>query len=82
MRMKNRVSLTIDPVIARKAKHAARLQNKSLSSLVEGLLSGVVGDESDTKPAVPFSARWQGKLSLDRKPEGRFDHLAEKYDLR
>lgn len=82
MRMKSRVSLTIDPAIARKAKRAAKLQNKSLSSLVEGLLSGMVGDGSAAKPSVPFSERWKGKLSLDRKSEDRFDHLAEKYGLR
>jgi predicted HicB family RNase H-like nuclease len=42
MRMKNRLSLTIDPLIARKAKRVAKNQNKSLSALVEGLLSDVV----------------------------------------
>lgn len=39
--MKNRLSLTIDAVIARKAKRVAKNQNKNLSSLVEGLLSAV-----------------------------------------
>ena len=82
MRMKDRLSLTINPQVVRKAKLAARRQNKSLSSLVEGLLSGLVGDDSKSDPTASFSERWQGKLSLDRKPEARFDHLAEKYDLR
>jgi hypothetical protein len=81
MRMKNRLTLTIDPVIARKAKRAAKNKNKSLSALVEGLLSGVVGDDSESKPSIPFSRRWHGKLSLDRKADSRFDHLAKKYDL-
>ena len=81
MRMKNRLSLTIDPTIARKAKRVAKSQNKSLSSLVEGLLSGVVGEKFESEPLAPFSKRWQGKLSLDRKTDSRFDHLAKKYDL-
>lgn len=81
MRMKNRLSLTIDPVIVRKAKRAAKNQNKSLSSLVEGLLSGVVGEGAENKPSIPFSRRWQGRLNLDRKADSRFDHLAKKYDL-
>lgn len=81
MRMKNRLSLTIDPVIVRKAKRAAKRQNKSLSSLVEGLLSGVVGNDTESKSSAPFSERWQGKLSLNRKAESRFDHLAKKYGL-
>jgi len=81
MRMKNRLSLTIDPLIARKAKRVAKNQNKSLSALVEGLLSDVVRGGHKPEPLASFSQRWQGKLSLNRKSESRFEQLANKYDL-
>lgn len=82
MRMKNRLSLTIDPVVVRKAKRVAKLQNRSLSSLVEAILSEAVADGSGPEPLEPFSKRWSGQLVVEAKPESRFDHLAAKYGLK
>lgn len=82
MRMKNRLSLTIDPVIARKAKRVAKLQNRSLSSLVEAMLSEAVSDGAVPERKGSFSKRWSGKLDLEPKSEPRFNHLGEKYGLK
>lgn len=81
MRMKDRLTLTIDPIIARKAKLAAKRRNRSLSSLVEGLLSGEIGEVSEVQESSSFSQRWKGKLSLQRRSDERFERLSKKYDL-
>ena len=88
MRMKTRLTLTVDPHVTHAAKRAARLRNKSLSALVEDLLREVSmvdsGVDSGIAPASKqsFSERWAGQLELDRKEDDvRFQALAEKYDL-
>ena len=82
--MKSRLSLTVDPQVTHSAKHAARLRNQSLSSLVEDLLREVSMADADTKPEPKqtFSQRWAGRLKLERKEgDARFEALSEKYDL-
>jgi len=79
--MKDRLTLTIDPIIARKAKLAAKRRNRSLSSLVEGLLSGEIGEVSEVQESSSFSQRWKGKLSLQQRSDERFELLSKKYDL-
>jgi len=84
MRMKSRLTLTVDPHVTHAAKRAARLRNKSLSALVEDLLREVSMVDSGAAPESKqsFSERWAGQLELDRKEDDvRFQALAEKYDL-
>jgi len=84
MRMKSRLTLTVDPQVTHSAKRAARLRNKSLSALVEDLLREVsMVDSGDApEPKQSFSERWAGKLKLERREgDARFQALAEKYDL-
>jgi len=84
MRMKSRLTLTVDPHVTHAAKRAARLRNKSLSALVEDLLREVSMVDSGIAPESKqsFSERWAGQLKLDRKEDDvRFQALAEKYDL-
>lgn len=84
MRMKSRITLTVDPRVTHSAKRAARLRNKSLSALVEDLLREVsMADSGDAPdPKQSFSERWAGKLKLEhREGDARFEALAGKYDL-
>jgi hypothetical protein len=58
--MKNRITLTIDPAIVKRAKKEARIRNTSLSGLVEELLRSASlsrGENSDS-----FVDRWAGKF--------------------
>lgn len=83
MRMKTRLSLTVDPRVTHRAKRYAQSKNKSLSALVEDLLKGVAAaesDESNSKP-VSFSKRWAKQLKPARKIDPRYKQLAEKYEL-
>ncbi len=82
MRMKNRLSLTIDPRIARQAKRVAKKRNTSLSALVEQLLAKESADTTKPESAKPFSQRWKGKLKVAAKDEARFQKLAAKHQLK
>ncbi len=81
MRMKSRLTLTIDPQVMHRAKLYARSRNQSLSSLVEGLLKDVEGGEEEGDSGVSFSKRWGGKLEVASRDEERFQYLSKKYDL-
>ena len=81
MRMKSRLTLTIDPQVMHRAKVYARSRNQSLSSLVEDFLSDMDGSKGDEKPSETFSSRWEGKLKVVPKDEDRFKYLSKKYGL-
>ena len=80
MRMKERITLTLDPGIVRQAKRAAKARRTSLSSLVEGLLHDSVDGPKAVKE-TPFSQRWESRLQVIVKVDPRFEHLATKYQL-
>jgi hypothetical protein len=60
--MKNRITLTLDPAIVKRARKAARAKNTSVSGLVEDLLrsASIPGEEKRSS----FVERWAGKFSV------------------
>jgi antitoxin component of RelBE/YafQ-DinJ toxin-antitoxin module len=73
--MKKRLSITIDEFVLSRAKRYASARGVSLSSLVEGSLREMAGNEG-----LSFSARWKGRFRVagpDR--DLRHDGLAKKY---
>ena len=79
--MKNRVTLTIDPQIVKKAKKIAHAQRTSVSALVEGLVRQAPA--SSRKPESSFVERWSGKFRLREsgKPDLKLDYLKKRYGL-
>ena len=79
--MKNRITLTIDPAVARRAKKVARANNTSVSGLVEELLRSapIPGGEKQRS----FVDRWAGKFSVAESSPGdrRMAALKAKYGL-
>jgi hypothetical protein len=79
--MKNRITLTIDPAVARRAKKVARARNTSVSGLVEDLLRSapIPGGEKRSS----FVDRWAGKFTVAESSPGdqRMAALKTKYDL-
>jgi len=80
MRMKTRVTLTVDPVVSHRAKNVARRQGISLSALVERLLAEAAGPPP-AKHGTPFSQRWKGKMQLATPTDERSARLHAKYKL-
>lgn len=79
--MKIRVTITLDPVVIRRAKTVARLRKTNLSSLIEDLL--IQTARRGTARRVGFSKKWAGKFEV-RKSDGRddlLDALKQRYDL-
>ena len=78
--MKSRVTLTIDPEIAGKAKKIAHARKTSVSALVEDLIRRT---PVSPKLEQDFVEKWAGKLRLRRpsKPEPRFEYLKKRYGL-
>src|SRR5438105_3241129 len=78
--MKNRVTLTMDPEIAGKAKKIAHARRTSVSALVEDLIR-----QTPVSPKLEqdFVAKWAGRLRL-RKPSAadpRFEYLKKRYGI-
>lgn len=80
MRMKARVTLTLEPRISHRAKAVARQRGTSLSGLVEQLLARESG-EPVRENTLPFHSKWAGKLHLAKQSGARFDYLKKKYGL-
>ena len=78
--MKSRVTLTIAPEIAGRAKKIAHARKTSVSALVEDLIRHT---PVSSKLENDFVDKWTGKLRLRRptKPEPRFEYLKKKYGL-
>ncbi len=79
--MKTRVTITLDPVVIRRAKTVARLRRTNLSSLIEDLL--IQTTRQGTSRRVGFSTKWVGKFEV-RKSDGRddlLDALKQRYGL-
>lgn len=80
MRMKARVTLTVDPRVSHEAKRAAQARGLSLSALVETLLREITGNPAPgDRPTAAFSLRWQGRLSPSRRDDPRARRLRSKY---
>lgn len=79
MRMKQRISLTLDPKIARQGKLAAKRNNQSLSSLVEELLEARISGKAGKPKVGTFSERWTGKVGPALKDDDRYAKLKAKY---
>ncbi|HLH30983.1 MAG TPA: DUF6364 family protein [Terriglobia bacterium] len=78
--MKNRVTLTIAPEIAGKAKKIAHARRTSVSALVEDLIR-----QTPISPKLErdFVKKWAGKLELRKaaKRDPRFEYLKKRYGL-
>mgnify|MGYP000101850602 CR=1 FL=1 len=80
MRMKTRVTLTLEPRITHQAKSVARQRGTSLSGLVDQLLAKECG-EPPKESEIPFHRKWGGKLRISDQSGPRFDYLKKKYAL-
>jgi hypothetical protein len=78
--MKSRVTLTIDPEIAGRAKRIAHARKTSVSALVEELIRRT---PLSPKLENDFVEKWAGKLQLrkPKKPEPRFEYLKKRFGL-
>jgi Family of unknown function (DUF6364) len=78
--MKRRITLTIDPAVARKAKRLAHARGTNVSSLIEGLVRAAPGGASGSEP---FARRWAGKFRvvLSGRPDPRLAALKRRYAL-
>jgi hypothetical protein len=79
--MKQRVSLTIDPKVMRKARHIAHQRHTSVSQLVEDLLNHLT--QPSPREPEDLVDKWAGKLKLaPRDPhDPRRERLWKKYGL-
>jgi hypothetical protein len=69
--MKSRITLTIDPEVARRAKRIAHARRTNVSALVEDLVRNASLSASNSQ--VSFVDKWTGKLRL--KKSDRSDTL-------
>ena len=78
--MKNRVTLTIDPEIAGKAKKIAHARKTSVSALVEDLIR-----KTPVPPLIEkdFVDTWAGKFRVRRssRPDPKLEYLKKRYGL-
>jgi len=79
MHMKDRVTLTLDPAVAHRAKSAAQARGTSFSGLVESLLAAETGWAAPGDE--PFHTKWAGKLKLAKREGPRFEYLKRKYQI-
>jgi hypothetical protein len=80
--MKRRITLTIDPEIARRAKRIALARKTNVSALIEDLVRNASVTGSKREPS--FVTKWTGKLRV-RTPRGsdpRLEALKKRYDLK
>jgi hypothetical protein len=80
--MKSRITLTMDPEVARKAKRIAHARKTNVSALIEDLVRNASVTASKEQPS--FAKKWAGKLRV-RKPklsDPRLEALKSRYDLK
>ena len=79
--MKTRITLTMDPMVFRRAKKLAHARKTSVSALIEGFVrqAPLAGE----KKARPFAQRWAGKfrVAASEAPDARLDALRARYHL-
>jgi hypothetical protein len=72
--MKTKLTITVDEDLIPRARRYARSRGVSLSSLIEGALREMAGEEEES-----FSARWKGRFVPADKDDPRYAALARKY---
>jgi hypothetical protein len=72
--MKAKLTITIDEDVIPRAHRFARARGVSLSSLIEGALRDMTGEQEE-----PFASRWAGKFEPAAKDDPRYAALARKY---
>jgi len=80
--MKRRVTLTMDPDIAKRAKKIAHARRTNVSALIEELVRNASVIAAHQEPS--FAEKWTGKLRV-RKPKGadpKLESLKKRYDLK
>jgi mRNA-degrading endonuclease RelE of RelBE toxin-antitoxin system len=79
--MKNRVTLTIDPEIAKRAKKIAHARQTSVSALVEDLVRQTPAPSQ--KQETTFVEKWSGKFRLRKsaKPDIKLIYLKKRYGI-
>ena len=79
--MKNRVTLTMDPEIAKRAKRIAHERRTSVSALIEDLVRAT--PVLSQKRKMAFTEKWAGKLQLRKssKPDLRLEALKKRFGL-
>ena len=79
--MKDRVTLTVDPAIVKRAKTIAHARRTSVSALVEDLLRQA--PVSSLRHEVSFVERWAGafRVKESTKPDARLERLKRRYGL-
>lgn len=79
--MKKRITLTIDPAVARRARKVARAKKTSVSGMVQELLRSVPISGGEKRGS--FVDRWAGKFTVAESLPGdrRMAVLKTKYDL-
>jgi len=79
--MKTRITLTIDPLLAKRAKQLAHARKTSVSALVETYVR--TASLHPQNPKRPFSQRWAGKfhIATSSAPDERLEALKARYGL-
>ena len=79
--MKSRVTLTVDPLIMKKATKVAHARRTSVSGLIEGLIRQI--PETSGKPKTSFADKWAGKFQLRQsdRPDPKLEYLKKRYGL-
>ena len=79
--MKSRITLTIDPSLARRAKQLAHARKTSVSALIETYVR--TAPLHAQRSGMPFSQRWVGKFHVasSSTPDERLDALKTRYGL-
>jgi hypothetical protein len=79
--MKNRITLTMDPEVAKRAKRIAHERKTSVSALIEDLVRST--PVLRQKSRVSFTDKWAGKLQVrESSPSDlRLKALKERYRL-
>jgi hypothetical protein len=80
--MKSRITLTMDPEVAKAAKRIAHARKTNVSALIEDLVRNASVATSRSRES--FAEKWTGKLRV-RKPKSvdpRLDVLKKRYDLK
>ena len=79
--MKKRITLTIDPQLALRAKQLAHNRHTSVSALIEELVRAApLSPGADNKS---FVEKWAGKFQVAKpaQPDARLGMLKERYQL-
>jgi hypothetical protein len=74
--MKERLTVTLDPVVVRKAKALALSRDTNFSALIETLLRLDIANEG----RVSFTKKWAGKLTARSGRDERTRALLGKYE--